>query len=591
MADDQMFQEAIEAIKNGQRNRARDLLNRLLRVDNNNIDYWLYMSSVVDSPKERNICLENALRIDPNNPTALRGLSLLGHSSPDRSITPVKPIRTRKFSLPEIITKVGESEQTKKLTRMPVRRLVNLGILSLVGFLLIYIGIFGNPFSDGQLRYILPSEKDLQPLPTEVPPTATIFFPDAPATPIFGGATPLAYFLDAPHTATPRVVDTPHPESQEFNLGLAAFDLGDYETAIKNFRAHVNEHPGDADARFYLGLSYYQLGEYQDADEAFIYSSNVNPEFGYAYLWEVFTKMEYLEEPGIGEKLNTTVLKIPDYYLTYLTRGEYFLRNLNMELALGDLETSLELAPDNARVQLFAANYYFANGLYEEALLAAQTSLTLDNTIIDTYIVLGLSYYENDLFEEAISPIQTFLTYETENGEAWYYLGRAHQNIGEHEVALIAFDQVEKLKQGIIEVFLYKGLSLYELDLVDEAILEFNRAFLFFPDQFEAKLYHGVGLMEGGEVGEGYFEINASSSFAKTDQQKAMLYYWRGHSLERLNEPVKARQDWDALLALDSEYVPQDWAEVALRAIQGGYNTPTPISNAPTRVPTSTPRP
>ena len=150
---------------------------------------------------------------------------------------------------------------------------------------------------------------------------------------------------------------------------------------------------------------------------------------------------------------------------------------------------------------------------------------------------------------------------------------------------------MEKLKQGIIEVFLYKGLSLYELDLVDEAILEFNRAFLFFPDQFEAKLYHGVGLMEGGEVGEGYFEINASSSFAKTDQQKAMLYYWRGHSLERLNEPVKARQDWDALLALDSEYVPQDWAEVALRAIQGGYNTPTPISNAPTRVPTSTPRP
>ncbi len=590
MADDQMFQEAIEAIKNGQRSRARDLFNRLLRVDNNNADYWLYMSSVVETAKERKICLDNAIRIDPKNQTALRGLSLLGQPSPDGEITPIKPIRTRKFSLPEIITKVEETERVRKITKIPVRKLLSLGVLSLFGILLIYIGIFGNPFSDG-IRFILPSNEDLQPLPTEIPPTATIFSPDNPATPIFGEATPLAYYLDIPHTPTPRVVDTPHPESQEYNIGLAAFDNGDYETAVKNFRAHINEYPADADARFYLGLSYFHLGEFQDADEAFIHSSNVNPDFGYALLWEIFTKMEYLEEQGIGEKLNTTVSKIPDYFLVYLTRGEYFLRNLNMELALGDLETSLELAPDNARVQLFAAKYYFANQLYEEALLAAQTSFSLDSTIIETYEVLGLSYYENSLFEEAISPLQTYLRYEPLNGQIWYFLGRAHHHIDEHQEALVAFDQVEKLKQGIIQVFLYKGLSLYELGQIDEAIIEFDRAFLFFPDQFEAKIYHGVGLMEKGEIGEGYFEINASSSLAKTDQQIAILYYWRGHSLEQLNEPVKARQDWENLLALDSEFVPQEWAEIALRAIQGRYNTATPIANSPTRVPTSTPRP
>ncbi|HAY85776.1 MAG TPA: hypothetical protein DCY42_12900, partial [Chloroflexi bacterium] len=73
MADETMFQEAVEALGQGDKGRARDLLTRLLESDQNNPQYWIWMSAVVDSAKERIYCLQTALNLDPENTTAKRG--------------------------------------------------------------------------------------------------------------------------------------------------------------------------------------------------------------------------------------------------------------------------------------------------------------------------------------------------------------------------------------------------------------------------------------------------------------------------------------------------------------------------------------
>jgi len=91
MSESGMFREALEAIEQNQRVRARDLLTRLLRVDKENIDYWLWLSTVVDSDKERLFCLKSALRIDPNNQAAQRGLRMMGADEDGAEIVPVPP--------------------------------------------------------------------------------------------------------------------------------------------------------------------------------------------------------------------------------------------------------------------------------------------------------------------------------------------------------------------------------------------------------------------------------------------------------------------------------------------------------------------
>ena len=88
MPEDVMLQQAMDALRNGQRSRSRDLLTRLLRVDQNNPQYWLWLSAAVETPKEQIFCLQSAFRLDPDNPTIRQGLTLLGALLADPSTQP-----------------------------------------------------------------------------------------------------------------------------------------------------------------------------------------------------------------------------------------------------------------------------------------------------------------------------------------------------------------------------------------------------------------------------------------------------------------------------------------------------------------------
>jgi tetratricopeptide (TPR) repeat protein len=72
---DELLREGIAAAKSGQRERARDLLMRVVEQDEENVTAWLWLSGVVDSLDEREVCLENVLALDPANAAARKGLA------------------------------------------------------------------------------------------------------------------------------------------------------------------------------------------------------------------------------------------------------------------------------------------------------------------------------------------------------------------------------------------------------------------------------------------------------------------------------------------------------------------------------------
>jgi len=72
-----LLRQGIAAAKAGQRERARDLLMEVVERDEENIQAWLWLSGVVDSLEDREVCLENVLSLDPDNDAARRGLVLL----------------------------------------------------------------------------------------------------------------------------------------------------------------------------------------------------------------------------------------------------------------------------------------------------------------------------------------------------------------------------------------------------------------------------------------------------------------------------------------------------------------------------------
>jgi hypothetical protein len=69
--------DAINVIRTGNREQGREILEEILETDENNEEVWLWLSSVVDSDEDREICLENVLAINPDNIVAQKGLEAL----------------------------------------------------------------------------------------------------------------------------------------------------------------------------------------------------------------------------------------------------------------------------------------------------------------------------------------------------------------------------------------------------------------------------------------------------------------------------------------------------------------------------------
>jgi hypothetical protein len=67
---DQLFKEAVEAIRAGDKAAGRAKMLKVVRQDEMNEQAWLWLSSVVETDEERIIALENALTVNPDNDKA-----------------------------------------------------------------------------------------------------------------------------------------------------------------------------------------------------------------------------------------------------------------------------------------------------------------------------------------------------------------------------------------------------------------------------------------------------------------------------------------------------------------------------------------
>ena len=72
--------DAIDLVKADQSQQARDLLRELIRENNDFEDAWLWMSVAVESLDQSSICLDNVLRVNPNNAQAAGALYRLRES-------------------------------------------------------------------------------------------------------------------------------------------------------------------------------------------------------------------------------------------------------------------------------------------------------------------------------------------------------------------------------------------------------------------------------------------------------------------------------------------------------------------------------
>ena len=72
-----LLEEAIAYVNAGDTKQGRALLERVLEQDPRNDRAWVWLSGCVEDPRQRRICLQQALNANPNNQAALDGMQVL----------------------------------------------------------------------------------------------------------------------------------------------------------------------------------------------------------------------------------------------------------------------------------------------------------------------------------------------------------------------------------------------------------------------------------------------------------------------------------------------------------------------------------
>jgi tetratricopeptide (TPR) repeat protein len=242
------------------------------------------MSTLVDSIQERIYCLESALRVDPDNEAAKRGLIILGARQAGKDVTPVPPIKRNWEKELATVTEPPKSI-FQRIWDNRTLRFASLIVVALIfGSLILSIvnGLRQKPEQEVVVFKVSPFPT--QTLEPSLTPSPTRTFAVRSPTPSYIGATPLWMFLPETYTPVPIYVNTPHPVTEGYRAGLNAYEKSDWSSMLAFMDQAATAEPNSPDIYYYIAEAYRRSGRYQDAVVAYNQALALNPQFAPGYL-------------------------------------------------------------------------------------------------------------------------------------------------------------------------------------------------------------------------------------------------------------------------------------------------------------------
>ncbi len=580
------YEQALEALEAGDYPRARKLIIRLLKRDPNNVTYWLWLSVAAETPKEREHSLRQVLKLEPDNPTALRGLRYFQ----GRGAEPGEPQRVDR-------RRAWQAALREQWTpRQPTSPAWRRGLPLLIGVVVVLLAALGyQGWSYWRARPTpLPTLGFITVVPTTPGPSPT---PAGSPTPTPRGTPqPLGIILGVTQTPTPLYVNTPHPY-EAYHRALDAIGRGDWAKAA-SYLEQLLEQEATPDIAYYLAEAYYHLGRWRDARKALQTALDLDPNFGPAHrLWAQVLMAEWRERDRAptaadfadAEKhLRAALQHASDDPLTYQAALDYWLGwREDPDQAERLLARGEEVLGDLPLWDYYRAWIAYQRNDLEAAWDAIQRARRRDPTNLDAYALaarIALARGDVDAAREAAEVVYRYRPLDPDTILLYAETQLAHPE-GDPEAVLLALEPLADHPSPYIlrrRVALL-GEAYLRLGRLDEALKYLKQADQWDPS-FENAMRLGHAQRARRDYGAALLAYREAYERATTDRQRYTALYWRAKMAEALDLEDNAQRDWRALLEAPADLVPWAWRAEAAAAL--GLPTPTPEA---TLTPTATP--
>ncbi|HKY84462.1 MAG TPA: tetratricopeptide repeat protein [Anaerolineales bacterium] len=564
LASQSSLTEAIAAARAGDRARARELLSKLLRADSANPEYWIWMSSVVESGREKVYCLESALKLDPSNRSALRGLVILGARSPEEDeLASAIKIARRQTASAVVTRPAAPSGGFRFPWRLAVLIILGLfGVAALLQLLLLVAG----PATTILAPVLAPVRT---PTHTSAPATITLTVTLTPIpietrimrTPVPTELvqTPLAFLVESTSTPTTMLGVTPRPEYEAYANGLAALQRGDYVEAADSMREVVKAEPDAADAWYFLGEANRALDRPGAAVEAYDQAVLSHPEFAPAYLGRART-IQGLRPNTLAEDYARTIEADPLLAAAYLETAAFYNSRRQWENADELLGQAIEAGATEPELYIRRAEAQLNHTAYSDGLENAIEGSANDPTNLLGYLILGRAYVENELYNAALWPLQTYLLYEPDDPVGQATLARAHLGVGQYDSAFESANQALAMNDRLSQAYIVRGYVQNFRGEYDLALKDFSDALRLGRSSWDiqygvARSYYGKREMAAAFEAANSALANAieEEDRISRDRKQGESYALLGMIFEDFTPPAidDALRQWQLLVSLE----------------------------------------
>jgi len=450
------------------------------------------MSSVVDIPRERIYCLESALRIDPTNRAALRGLAVLGARRPDEKEIP-SPVRLpkRKYELPQALAE-PEKEPEPAPASLPAVGLPQKGASTFKPkkganagriFGMVTVGAIGVGIVATVVYFVLPRfQPGFLGLASTLPPPS----PTATATPLPGTPTatpipaatriirtpipteffetPIALFVASTGTPTPIAGYTPHPSYEAYEAGIKALQRGEYEQAIDFFDQVLTLAPNLPDALYFKAEALRLQGSIGTAIKAYDEAAKLAPDYAAVYLGRGRALLERDTDAAVRD-FERAISLDPAFIDVRLELARYYAENKLWQRLATSLEEALAAGASTPRLMIFLSEAYLNLARFQDALNYALEGSADDPALLEGYLAVGRSYValavntlDPGYFSTAIWPLQTYTAYSPGDERGWASLGRALIGTGQYDQGLEVLDIALEINDRYAPAYLARAI-------------------------------------------------------------------------------------------------------------------------------------
>jgi tetratricopeptide (TPR) repeat protein len=583
MTDNQRFIQAKFVLDQGDLHQARKILSELIKEEPGNLEYWLWLSTAVESRKERIFCLRKALEIDPGNQTAQRGLLIFeGRSQPD--LKPVELTARDWSGQIEFAQPKQPKQKEKKRKRFQSRYYYVLA--GAVGLLLILL-VSGVLFP-GQGSIFSP-RLTITPM-TWTPSVNPNLVENQSATPNPILKTPIGEALAVPYTPTVVYVNTPHARYGSYQTAMDAYQRGDFQTMLTYMRQTADQLE-TPDIVYLVGEALRNLERFEEAEKEYDRVLFLDPEFAPAYLSRALVQKVYDPEADIKENLDSAIRYDESFGEAYIERAGYYLKQNDYQAAFADAAEAVSLRPESHIAHQYYAEAAYGLGQYQLALEEAERTLEIDINHVPTYFLLGKLYQRVGQPGKAIAYLTKYGPYD--DNKSWEYYGALGQAIyqtgGNLEQAQINLDAAIAANKGSADLYLTRSKVKYELGLANEAVTDAYAARDLDRNDLDVTLYLGKLLLETEQSSMAEIYLRISEDLTEDPDYLAEIYFWRAHAREQNGRFEEAQSDWQLLTKLPAESVPEEWLITAVEKLRVTITPTLPQSDTPTPTPTATP--